>query len=100
MRTLVMAGAATTAVLLAVAAALVMRRIIHGPNVLNRVVALDVMVSIVVCGLGLEAAVTKHSATLPILISLSLVGFVGSVSVARFVARGRDSSSADRGGTA
>jgi multicomponent Na+:H+ antiporter subunit F len=50
--------------------------------------------------LGLEAAVTKHSATLPILISLSLVGFVGSVSVARYVARDRDDSSADRGGMA
>ncbi|MGH8823898.1 MAG: monovalent cation/H+ antiporter complex subunit F, partial [Jiangellaceae bacterium] len=35
---------------------------------------------------GLEAAVNRHATTLPILVVLSLVGFVGSVSVARFAA--------------
>ncbi len=72
------------------AAMLVVVRIIRGPSVLDRVVATDVLVSIVVCALGVEAALARHSTTLPILISLSLVGFVGSVAVARFVARDRD----------
>lgn len=76
--------------ILSAAALLVVLRIIRGPTVLQRVVAMDVLVSIVVCGLGLEAAVNRHSTTLPILISLSLVGFVGAVSVARFVARDVD----------
>lgn len=65
-------------------------RIVTGPSVLDRVVATDVMVSIVVCSLGLQIVLSDDSSTLPILISLSLVGFMGSVAVARFVARDRD----------
>jgi multicomponent Na+:H+ antiporter subunit F len=41
-------------------------------------------VAVVICALALEAAVHRHTTTLPVLVVLSLVGFVGSVSVARF----------------
>jgi multicomponent Na+:H+ antiporter subunit F len=74
---------------LAVAALLLVVRIALGPTMLDRVVALDVLVAVVICGLGLEAAVNQHTTTLPILVVLSLLGFVGSVSVARFT-RGSD----------
>lgn len=76
--------------ILFLSALLTLVRIIRGPSVLDRVIASDVMVSIIVCVLAVEAIVTDHSSTLPILISLSLMGFVGSVAVARFVARDRD----------
>lgn len=69
---------------LAVAALLLVVRISLGPTMLDRVVALDVLVAVVICGLALEAAVRRHTTTLPILGVLSLLGFVGSVSVARF----------------
>lgn len=77
--------------LLFVAALLTLIRITLGPSVLDWVVASDVMVSIVVCALGAYAALTDAWTTLPLLISLALVGFLGSVAVARFVARDRDS---------
>ncbi|HEX5533325.1 MAG TPA: monovalent cation/H+ antiporter complex subunit F [Actinomycetales bacterium] len=80
---------------LALAGVLVVVRIVRGPTVLDRVVALDVLVSIMVCAVGLEAAVGRHSTTLPILIALSMLGFVGSVAVARFVAKERDTSGTD-----
>jgi multicomponent Na+:H+ antiporter subunit F len=76
--------------LLAVSALLALIRITIGPSVLDRVVGSDVLVSIVVCSLGAQAALTDGSSTLPLLISLSLVGFMGSVAVARFVAKDRD----------
>lgn len=76
--------------LLCISALLTLIRITLGPSVLDRVVATDVMVSIVVCALGAYAALTDAWTTLPLLISLSLVGFMGSVAVARFVARDRD----------
>lgn len=76
--------------LLAVSALLALIRVTIGPSVLDRVVATDVLVSIVVCALGAYAALTDASTTLPLLISLSLIGFLGSVAVARFVARDRD----------
>lgn len=75
---------------LAVSALLTLLRVIMGPSVLDRVVATDTLVSIVVCSLGVHIAVNPGSTTLPLLISLSLVGFMGSVAVARFVARDRD----------
>lgn len=75
--------------ILGVAAALTIYRMTAGPTMLDRVIAMDVLVAIVVCGLGVEAAFNRHATTLPILVVLSLVGFVGSVSVARFAARDR-----------
>ncbi len=76
--------------LLTASALLTLVRIIIGPSVLDRVVATDVLVSIVICSLGAHVALNPGSTTLPLLISLSLVGFMGSVAVARFVARDRD----------
>ena len=70
--------------ILGVAALLLVVRISLGPTMLDRVVALDVLVAVVICGLALEAAVHRHATTLPILVVLSLLGFVGSVSIARF----------------
>ena len=69
---------------LALAALLLLARITRGPTMLDRVIALDVLVAVIICGLALEAAVNQHTTTLPILVVLSLLGFVGSVSVARF----------------
>ncbi|QDO87090.1 sodium:proton antiporter [Ornithinimicrobium ciconiae] len=77
-------------ILLVASALLTMGRIITGPSVLDRVVGSDVLVSIVICALGAQTALVEGSSTLPILITLSLVGFMGSVAVARFVARDRD----------
>lgn len=89
------------AAVLSLSAALVLVRVIRGPSMLDRVMAVDVLIAVLVCGLGLEAAVNRHATTLPILVSLSLVGFVGSVSVARFVARDTDDGRppAERGGS-
>ncbi len=70
--------------ILGVAALLLLARISLGPTMLDRIVALDVLVAVTICGLALEAAVHRHTTTLPVLVVLSLLGFVGSVSVARF----------------
>lgn len=70
--------------LLAVAALLLIYRITVGPTMLDRVIAFDVLVSATICAIGLEAAVFQHGTTLPILVALTLLGFVGSVSVASF----------------
>lgn len=70
--------------ILGIAALLLVTRISLGPTMLDRLVALDVLVAVIICGLALEAAVNRHTTTLPVLVVLSLLGFVGSVSVARF----------------
>ncbi len=80
---------AVTGALLSVAAVLATIRIVRGPTMPDRAVALDTLVAIFIAGLGAEAALNRHASTLPVLVVLSLVGVVGSVSVARY-ATGRE----------
>ena len=68
--------------MLSVAAVLLLGRITAGPTMLDRIIALDVLVAVLICVIGVEAAVNRHTTTLPMLVSLALLGFVGSVSVA------------------
>lgn len=72
-------------VVLGLAGLLTLVRIVRGPSVLDRAIASEVMITVLVCALGAEAALARHTTTLPILVSLSLLGFVGSVAVVRFV---------------
>ena len=51
----------------------------HGPVL---PIGSEVLVAIVICALGVEAAVNRHTTTLPLLVSLSMLGFLGSVAVA------------------
>ena len=76
-------------VMLTVAAVLALIRVVIGPTMLNRVMAMEVVVAVVVGGLALEAAYNQHTTTLPILLVLAMLGFVGATSVARFMMRER-----------
>ncbi|WP_320669097.1 monovalent cation/H+ antiporter complex subunit F [Patulibacter defluvii] len=73
-------------------------RVVRGPAVLDRMVGLDVFLSCLIGGIGLEAAFNRHGTTLPILAVLALLGFVGSVAVARFAAGDEDEPRGDAGG--
>lgn len=73
-------------VFLAAAMVLTLFRMSRGPSTLDRVVAADVVVAVVIAALAMEAALNQHSTTLPIMLVLSLLGFAGSLSMARFVA--------------
>ncbi|NAZ74571.1 cation:proton antiporter [Kineococcus sp. T13] len=79
--------ATACAITLTVAAVLALLRIARGPTMLDRVVALDVLVAVVVIALCVEAAANRHATTLPVIVVLALLGFVGSVSVARYAAK-------------
>ena len=85
-QTIVMIMVAVGAIMLTVAGALTVVRMARGPSSLDRVVAADVVVAVVIAGLALEAVLNHHSTTLPVMLVLSLLGFAGSVSIARFVA--------------
>lgn len=74
------------AVLLAAAAVLAVVRAERGPSMLDRTVALDVLTSVIVGAIALEAAYSRRVDTVPILVVLALVGFISSVTIARFAA--------------
>lgn len=83
---MIMIVTGASVVLLATSAVLTLLRISRGPTSLDRVVGTDVLVAVVIAALALEAIINRHSTTLPVMLVLSLLGFAGSVSVARFVA--------------
>jgi multicomponent Na+:H+ antiporter subunit F len=74
-------------VLFSVTALLALARIYRGPSLLDRVVAADLLLSTMLGAVGAEAAVNRHGSTLPVLVVLSLLGFVGSVALVRFAVR-------------
>ena len=85
---MIVVGITVTALLFA-AVALVLVRIVRGPTTLDRIVAVDVLLAIVICAIAAEAAYTRDATSLPILVVLSILGLIGSVSVARFSPRSR-----------
>lgn len=72
---------------LGLAALLVLVRLVRGPSVPDRIVALDALLQVVVAGIAVAAAVTRDGTYLAVLVAVSLLGFVGTVTVARFVER-------------
>ncbi|MGN9776712.1 monovalent cation/H+ antiporter complex subunit F [Micromonospora sp. H33] len=74
-------------VLFSVTALLALIRLYRGPSLLDRVVAADMLLATMVGAVGAEAAVNRHATTLPVLVVLSLLGFIGSVSLVRFAVR-------------
>lgn len=84
------------AALLAVAALLLVVRITIGPTILDRSVALDVLVAVTVCATGLYVARTEVTFALPMLVVLAGCGMVGAVSVARYASRSDDLGAGDQ----
>lgn len=76
----------TVAAFLLVAAALIgVNRIAVGPSQLDRSVAADLIVAVVVASLGLWTVWTDQSTEVMVLVLLSLLGFSSAVSIARMV---------------
>ncbi len=73
--------------ILVLSVALAVVRIIRGPSIIDRVVASDVMLATILIGLVFEMIVNKHTATMPIVLVVSMFGITGTIAVARFMSR-------------
>lgn len=72
--------------LLAVAAALCVVRLFRGDSLADRIVALDTLLVVVVCGIAVHA-VRVGGEYLDVLVVAALLGVTGTTLVARFVER-------------
>ncbi|WP_423723626.1 monovalent cation/H+ antiporter complex subunit F [Arthrobacter zhangbolii] len=79
------AAVVAVSLMLAVAGAGAIYRIAKGPSILDRVLAADVLLAIVGAALATDMIVYRNLDYLALLVAISLVGFIGSVTVARFV---------------
>ncbi len=71
--------------MLGAGALLTLVRLARGPSLLDRVVATDVLLVIISAGLAVYAALRRDPPVVPVLVVVSLLAFVGSVSVARYI---------------
>ncbi|MEX0846970.1 MAG: monovalent cation/H+ antiporter complex subunit F [Ilumatobacteraceae bacterium] len=73
--------------MLLVAAALAVWRAVRPGTLGDRAVALDMLTAIITCGLLVGAALTGDGLLLDLAVVLGLLGFLASVTVARFIER-------------
>lgn len=83
-------GAMTTVLaitdgLLATAGLLILIRLLRGPTIHDRLVALDTFVTIVISGMLVESARRDESANIIVLIVVALVGFLSTLSAVRLM---------------
>ena len=72
-------------VMLGTGALLTLVRLARGPSLLDRVVATDVLLVIISAGMAVYAALLRDPTVVPVLVVVSLLAFVGSISVARYI---------------
>jgi multicomponent Na+:H+ antiporter subunit F len=77
--------AVLTHALLGTGALLALVRLARGPSLLDRVVATDTLLVIISASLAVHAALERDPTVVPVLVVVSLLAFVGSVSIARYV---------------
>ena len=73
--------------MLAFAAALAFVRLLRGPTLPDRVVAIDLIGVLIVCVIVAVATTTGQQAYLDVAIVIALVSFVGTVAYARYIER-------------
>ena len=71
--------------MLAAGAALSLVRVALGPSLLDRVIGTDTLLAITAAGLGVYVALSRDGTAVPVLVVVALLGFVGSVAVARYI---------------
>jgi len=78
----------TSAVLALIAIILAAWRLLKGPNVADRVVALDVMTIISISLIVYVASIAQRVIYLDVAMVYALISFIGVVAIARYLERG------------
>lgn len=73
------------AVILGISALCAIYRAAKGPSILDRVLAVDVLLAIVGGALAVDMVFNRHTNSLVLLVVISVIGFIASVTVARYV---------------
>jgi multicomponent Na+:H+ antiporter subunit F len=63
-------------------------RLVRGPSLPDRVVALELCGTVMVCMIAVQAIMTEQPVLLDVAIALALVSFLGTVAFARYIQRG------------
>lgn len=83
------ASLAVALTVLAVAAGITFIRLLKGPTLPDRVIAIDLIGVLMVCLLVVTAAATGEQAFLDVAMVVALISFVGTVAYSRYIERSR-----------
>lgn len=95
---IVVTAAAT--LMLGLAAALCLFRIYRGPSALDRILAIDVLLVVLIAGVALESMWNHRATNLPLIMILTIVSYIGGVSITRLLSRDSDDQSPESDGAA
>lgn len=73
--------------LLSVGLVLALYRLLLGPSIADRVVATDLILTLLVLGSGVLSVRSGEGAYLEVMLVVAVVGFLGTAMVARFIER-------------
>lgn len=76
-----------TLAMLSAAVVLTLVRLVRGPSVLDRIVCLNALSVLVVSAIAVEAAVRGDATYISLMVTIALLGFVGTLTAARFAER-------------
>ncbi|SFX73024.1 cation:proton antiporter [Marinospirillum alkaliphilum] len=77
-----------TLIMMSLALVVVFIRLVKGPTLPDRVVALELMASIMVGMIGVHAIYTNSSSFIDVAIVMALTAFLAAIGFARFLERG------------
>ncbi|GGG40319.1 hypothetical protein GCM10010964_29900 [Caldovatus sediminis] len=89
---------ALSALMIAAAVALASWRMVRGPGIADRAVAMDLLGLLALTGSALAALAAGHLALLDVALGLGLIGFIGAVAMAGFIERASQPRSAEQEG--
>lgn len=75
---------------LAVAAAAALYRLVVGPTLADRIIALDLLLISLMCGIAVEAGVSGDTSWLKLLVVIAIIGFTATVASTAFIERQAD----------
>jgi len=74
-------------VLLAVSAVLAVIRMVRGPSVLDRMMASDVVITVLLLTMGVELLLDARLRTLPVMLALAATASISTIAIARYASR-------------
>ncbi|GAA2286537.1 cation:proton antiporter [Streptomyces ruber] len=74
-----------TLAMIVAAALLTLVRLLRGPRALDRIMALDVLVTMVIAATAVGMTARDDTTAVPVLVVLALLAFIGSVTAAHLI---------------
>jgi multicomponent Na+:H+ antiporter subunit F len=86
---------AAATLMLGLAAALCLFRIYRGPSALDRILAIDVLLIVLIAGIALESVSNHHETNLSLIMILTIISYIGGVSITRLLSRDSDDQASE-----